>query len=246
MKAMILAAGLGTRLKQYTQNIPKPMIDIYGQPLLDINMKLLKQVFITNVIANLYYLPDIIINHVKHNSLYEDFSYKIENQLSGSAGGLLSCSSFFKDEQTFVVISGDILTDIQLSDLIVKHRYLNLKHGVICTMAIKEIDISETFQYGVVCDDSHGLVQQFQEKPDPQEALSTWINTGIYIFDKKIFEYIKPNEIQDFAKDIFPRLIELGLLGTYRMIDSYWNDIGTPEKYLKAIQDIKLGKVKVC
>ena len=243
MKAMILAAGLGTRLKQFTETKPKPMVDVGGQPLLDINMKLLRKAFITNVIANLHYLPNVVIDHEKDNQLYSGFDYVVEDELLGSAGGLLNCSNFFKGQECFIVMSGDILTNTSLAKLMTHHLSLHKKYGTVCTMAIKEVDISETSQYGVVCDDEHGRVMQFQEKPKPWVALNNYVNTGIYVFDKSIFRYIRPGKFQDFAKDVFPRLLEKDLLGAYRIGKDYWNDIGTPEKYLKAIEDMSNGEI---
>ena len=245
MKAMILAAGLGKRLKEYTKDKPKPMIDINGQPLLDINMKWLKANGITRVIANLYYLPKVIMLHALRSKLYKRFAYNVETELSGSAGGLYQCADFFIGEDYFLVTSGDLLTDIDIRDFAKQHVILNHKYGVLATMAIKEVDISETDQYGVVCDDEDNLVVRFQEKPKPEEALSNWINLGIYIFDKRIFKYIKQNQFQDFAKDVFPRLLEAGLIGTYHVKDAYWNDIGTPEKYQRALNDVKEGKINL-
>lgn len=245
MKAMILAAGLGTRLKEFTEIVPKPMIDINGQSLLDINMKLLKRAGITDVMANLYYRSEVIIDHVKDNPLYEGFNYTVEEDLLGSAGGLRNCSKFFKGEDCFVVLSGDILTDVFLPNMIMQHSLMHKAYGTICTIGVTEVDISETAQYGVVVDDEHGKVVQFQEKPKPKDALSTLVNTGIYIFDKSIFKHIKRNKFQDFAKDVFPKLLEQDLLSAFRIGKVYWNDIGTPEKYAKAVEDVQNGRVKL-
>lgn len=245
MKAMILAAGLGTRLGKLTETRPKPMMNIAGKPLLDHIMELLKSYNFTEVIANLHYLPDIIIDHIKDIPLYDNFEYIVENGLSGSAGGLLKCKDFFKDTENFLVISGDVLTNMNLAALYNAHLEYT-KRGAICTMALKAVDLHEVYQYGIVYSDLSDKVVKFQEKPIPEKAHSPWANTGIYMFNKKIFDYIEPNKFQDFAKDVFPKLLENeALYSRMTLRKVYWNDIGTLEKYTQALVDMEQGKVEI-
>jgi NDP-sugar pyrophosphorylase family protein len=155
----------------------------------------------------------------------------------GTAGGVRKCDWFLDD--TFVVISGDALTDINLGRLLAEHR----RCGALATIALKPVDNVE--QFGVVVTDETGRIVQFQEKPSPQEALSRTANTGIYIFEPDIFKMIPKGEFYDFGKQLFPYLVRIAAPFYGISIDEYWGDVGNIKTYRQANADVINGQVMV-
>lgn len=236
MKAMILAAGLGKRLGSLTEYTPKPLLPVDGKPVFDRLLESLVYSGFTDIIANTYYLARQFEKHMNSYSpeLYRALTLFREDELSGSAGALLKCEDFFKDEQDFLVVSGDIVTSLDFKSFMHKHK----RAGNLMTMAVYKVPKSQVSKYGVVvCDDNDNIID-FQEKPDVEDAKSTLINAGIYAFNRKIFEYIDYDKPQDFAKDVFQRLLLWRLSVQVYLIESYWNDIGSIEQYAKAQLDL--------
>jgi mannose-1-phosphate guanylyltransferase/mannose-1-phosphate guanylyltransferase/phosphomannomutase len=212
---MVLAAGLGTRLRPLTYEIPKPMVPVLDRPVMAHIIDLLARHSFDEVIANLHYFPDTIRDYFG-----ERLSYSYEDELLGTAGGVRGCGQFFGD-QTFLVISGDALTDIDLSALIARHRAA----GGIATLAVKRVH--DTREYGVVLHDRDGRVTGFQEKPEPAEALSDLGNCGIYVFEPEIFDHFPPSDFADWARDVFPALLERDVPFHIHETREYWNDVGS-------------------
>lgn len=240
-KAMIMAAGVGTRLDPLTQSIPKPLIPVANQPIMQLILKHLKKYGIKDVIANTHYLADLIQDRFSENSLGVNFNYIFESQLSGTAGGVKKCESFLSAEDHFIVVSGDALTDVNIDELVMKHKSCS----AIATMALKEIPQSEVSHFGVVVLDEEERVIEFQEKPSIEEARSNLVNTGIYVFDKRIFNYIPENTFYDFAKNVFPALMANNERLYAHVVEEYWNDIGTINQYKLSTHDVLNNKVKV-
>lgn len=240
LKAMIMAAGMGSRLEPMTLMFPKPLIPVMNVPLMDIILTQLSSIGIKDVISNTYYLSHQIINRYKDNDLGINFNYIKENKLSGTAGGVKKCQFFFDEGEDFLVMSGDVLTNVDIKKGIELHK----KSGAIATIGIKEIEHDKVSHFGVVVTDESGYITEFQEKPSVNEAKSNFINTGIYIFNYKIFDYIPENTFYDFAKDVFPKLLEEKQINTFE-VKEYWNDIGTIEQYKKSIQDVFNGICKI-
>lgn len=240
LKAMVMAAGMGSRLEPVTLCMPKPLIPIMNKPLMDIILTNLHSIGVKNVISNTHYLADQIINRYKNNKLGIKFNYIKEETLSGTAGGVKKCQFFFDKGEDFIVISGDILTNADLKKGIEIHK----KSGAVATIGVKKIPIERVSGFGVVVKDKDGYVTSFQEKPKVEEAKSDLINTGIYIFNYDIFNYIPEDTFYDFAKDVFPKLLEERQINTFE-IDEYWNDIGTIEQYKQSIQDVFNGKCDI-
>lgn len=240
LKAMIMAAGMGSRLEPVTLMLPKPLIPVMNRPLMDIILSQLASAGIKDVISNTYYLADQIIDRYKKNNLGIKFNHIKETELSGTAGGVKKCQFFFDEGEDFLVMSGDILTTVDIKKGIEIHK----KSGAIATIGIKQIENDKVSNFGVVVTDSNGFITEFQEKPSVDEAKSNLINTGIYIFNYKIFDFIPENTFYDFAKDVFPKLLENHQINTF-VVDEYWNDIGTISQYKQSIQDVFNGVCKI-
>ena len=236
-KAMIMSAGVGSRLDPLTKFVPKPLVPVANKPVMDILFEKLCSIGINDVICNTYYLADEIINRYSENKIGINFNYIKEETLSGTAGGVKKCQHFFNEGETFVVLSADGVTNADIEKGIKIHQDSN----AIATMGIKQIDKSQVSHFGVVVTDEKGFVQEFQEKPSIEEAKSNFINTGIYIFDYKIFDYIPENTFYDFAKNVFPNLLKEHAINTFE-VSEYWSDIGTLDQYKQSTQDLFNGE----
>lgn len=240
LKAMVMAAGMGSRLEPITLSMPKPLIPIMNTPLMDIILSDLRKIGVKDVISNTYYFADKIIDRYKKNNLGINFNYIKEDALSGTAGGLKKCQHFFDEGEDFIVISGDILTNADIQKGIEIHK----RTKAIATIGVKEIPHEDVPNFGVVVTDKSGYIKTFQEKPSLDEAKSNMINTGIYIFNYKIFDYIPENTFYDFARDVFPKLLKEKEINTFK-VDGYWSDVGTISQYKQAIQDVFKGLCEI-
>ncbi|HEY2181883.1 MAG TPA: NDP-sugar synthase [Solirubrobacteraceae bacterium] len=233
MKAMVLAAGLGTRLRPLTYEITKPMVPVLDRPVMEHILDLVDRFEFDGVIANLHYFPDSIREYFG-----ERISYRYEEELLGTAGGVRACAEFFGDE-AFLVISGDALTDIDLGAFVARHR----ESGGIATLSVKKV--ADTREYGVVLHDRAGRITGFQEKPSPAEALSDLGNCGIYIFEPEIFDYFPDRPFVDWAKDVFPTLLENDVPFHIHEIREYWNDIGSLGELRQGTFDALRGALRL-
>ncbi|MGE5390115.1 MAG: sugar phosphate nucleotidyltransferase [Deltaproteobacteria bacterium] len=235
---MIMAAGVGSRLMPLTLDIPKPMVPMANRPLMEIIIDELRDFGIGEMIANLHYHAGVIRDYFGDGSNFGvSIAYSPEKELMGTAGGVKLCEWFFDD--TFIIVSGDALTDIDLHALVTEHR----AKGALATIALKEV--LEVEQFGVVVCDDEGRIERFQEKPRREEALSNLVNTGIYVFEPEIFKYIPAHQFYDFAKQVFPQLIKSGAPFYGTCIDSYWCDIGSLGTYHQAHLDMLNGKMAI-
>ena len=236
---MLLGAGLGTRLRPITYELPKPLVPVLGRPVMSHILRLLARHGFEHVIANLHYFPDMIRDHFGDGSEFGlRLSYSYEEELLGTAGGVRNVRDFLGGE-TFLVISGDALTDIDLTALTNRHR----EAGGIGTLALKRID--DPSQLGVVILAEDGRIQGFQEKPDPAEALSDLGSCGIYVFEPEIFDYFPDRDFVDWAQDVFPALLEQDVPFHGHEIADYWNDIGSIGEFRQGNFDALTGKVRV-
>jgi mannose-1-phosphate guanylyltransferase len=250
MRAMILAAGLGTRLRPITHAVPKPMVPVLNRPVMEHIVRLLAGNGFTEAIANLYWFPETIEGHFGDGSEFGiDLSYSREEQLLGTSGGVRNAAGFLGD--SFLVISGDALTDIDLRAMAEFHE----SHDGIATLATKRV--ADTSQFGVAITGEDGRIQGFQEKPPAAEALSDLANCGIYMFRSAIFDYFPepgtskaasaedPDGFADWAMDVFPALLEGDVPFYSHEIDRYWNDIGNLDELRQGNIDALLGAVSV-
>ena len=239
IKAMVMSAGVGSRLDPLTKFIPKPLVPVANRPVMDILFEKLASIGVKDVICNTYYLADKIIERYEHNNSGINFNYIKEETLSGTAGGVKKCQFFFDKGSSFLVMSADGLSNADLKKGIEIHK----NSGAIATIGIKRISPEEVSHFGVVVTDENGFITEFQEKPSTNEAKSNFINTGIYIFDYKIFDYIPENTFYDFAKNVFPELLKAHAINTFE-VKEYWSDIGTLAQYRQSIQDLFNGECK--
>lgn len=238
-KAMIMSAGVGSRLDPLTRNLPKPLVPVANKPVMDILFEKLVSLGIKDVVCNTYYLADQIIDRYKTNDLGVNFNYIKEETLSGTAGGVKKCQFFFDEGETFLVLSADGLSNADIEKGLKIHK----TSGAIATIGVKQIAMEEVPHFGVVVTDKNGYITEFQEKPSIEEAKSNYINTGIYIFDYKIFDYIPENTFYDFAKNVFPKLLLDKAINTFE-VSEYWSDIGTLDQYKQSTQDVFDGVCK--
>jgi len=239
VKAILLAAGLGTRLRPLTYELPKPMVPILGRPVMEHIMRLMAQHGFDDVVANLHYFPDLIRDYFGDGSRQGiRLVYSYEEELLGTAGGVRNVRDHFGGE-TFLVISGDALTDIDLTAFWKRHK----EAGGIATLALKQVD--DPSQLGVVIVDDDGRIQGFQEKPAPGEELSNLGSCGIYMFEPEIFDYFPDEEFVDWANDVYPALLDQDVSFYGHEIAEYWNDVGSFEEYRQGNFDALEGKVKV-
>jgi mannose-1-phosphate guanylyltransferase len=251
MKAMILAAGKGTRVRPITYTTPKPMIPILQKPVMEFLVELLRNHGCDQIMVNVSHLAEEIENYFRDGQRFGvEIAYSFEGRIEngqlvgdaiGSAGGMRRIqdfSPFFDD--TFVVLCGDALIDLDLTAALEWHR----SKGSIATIVMKTVEPSEVSSYGVVVTDEEGRIQAFQEKPEVEDALSNNINTGIYIFEPEVLNYIPSNCVFDIGGDLFPKLVEMGAPFYGIAMDFQWVDIGRVPDYWHAIRSVLLGEVK--
>jgi mannose-1-phosphate guanylyltransferase len=231
MRAMVLAAGLGTRLRPLTYEINKPMVPVLDRPVMAHIVDLLDRHGFEETIANLHHFPQTIRDYFG-----ERLTYRTEQALLGTAGGVRGCAEFFGDE-AFLVISGDALTDIDLRAFAARHR----EAGGVATLAVKKV--ADTREYGVVLHDRAGRVTGFQEKPEPEEALSDLGNCGIYIFEPRIFDYFPDRPFVDWAQDVFPALLANDVPFHIHEVRDYWNDVGSLAELRQGTFDALRGEL---
>lgn len=251
MKAMILAAGKGTRVRPITHTIPKPLIPILQKPVMEFLLELLRKHGFDQIMVNVSHLAEEIESYFRDGQRFGvNIAYSFEGRIEegvligealGSAGGIRKIQDFnpFFDE-TFVVLCGDALIDLDLTKALELHR----QKGAIATVITKTISKELVSSYGVVVSDENGRIQTFQEKPSVDDALSNQINTGIYIFEPEIIDYIPPNQNFDIGGQLFPKLVEKGAPFYAVSMDFEWVDIGKVPDYWDAIRGVLLGTIK--
>jgi NDP-sugar pyrophosphorylase family protein len=246
MKAMVLAAGFGTRLRPLTDNIPKPLLPIAGCPRLVWNLLLLKRHGISEAIINLHYRGDQIVEALGDGSRYGmRLAYSHEPMILGTAGGIKQAEPYFENTPV-LVLNGDTLSDCDLTALLQSHRAAS----VLATLAVRED--SQAQQWGAVRLNADSRIVQIKgEPPVPNPASAgfssdpeaRYMFAGVHVLEPVVFEAISPG--QGSIIDVYTELLRRGLpLGGYRM-SGYWSDIGTPERYAAAEQDVLRGQLSL-
>ncbi|MCL2929861.1 MAG: NDP-sugar synthase [Trichodesmium sp. MAG_R01] len=251
MKAMILAAGKGTRIRPITYRIPKPMIPILQKPVMEFLVELLRKHGFDQIMVNVSHLAKEIENYFRDGQRFGvNIAYSFEGRIEdgnligealGSAGGMRRIQDFYPYfDDTFIVLCGDALMDLDLTTALQRHK----EKGAMATVIMKSIPREQVSSYGVVVTDETGRIQSFQEKPKVEEALSTNINTGIYIFEPEVLDCIPSGVEFDIGSQLFPKLVEIGAPFYGVAMDFEWVDIGKVPDYWQAIRDVLMGKVK--
>ena len=238
MKAIILSAGEGTRLKPLTESMPKVLLPINGKPMIEYTISWLKNYGITEIAINLHYLGNKIVEHLLDGKRYGvKIHYSREDTLLGTSGGVKKLQSYFTE--TFLVVYGDVLTNFSLNEMIEFHKDMES----VATLSL--IEMRNRKDVGRVLTDESGRIQSFIEKP----TTSKWMfgNGGIYILEPEIFNYI-PDGFSDFAADVFPNMIAQGasVYGHLLTYSTYLSDVGTIRRYYMANQDVKDGRISCC
>jgi NDP-sugar pyrophosphorylase family protein len=239
MRAMIMAAGLGTRLWPLTGLAPKPMAPVLNRPALYHILMLLRRHGIKEVVINLHYFPETVTSYFGDGTeLGMDVTYSVEGKLLGTAGGVKNNEAFL-GEGTFLVLSGDALTDVDLTSLVTAHHTA----GGLATLAVKEV--ADPSQYGVVVTGSGGRVTGFQEKPTAGSAHGRTCNCGIYVLEPTVLDRIPPGTFYDFGRQLLPEMVGAREAICAHRIREYWNDIGSLGEYRRANFDALAGLVRI-
>jgi len=234
MKAMILAAGEGTRLRPLTLTEPKVLLPVSGVPLIEYTLRWLKRYNITEVAINLHHLAAKVQSSLGNGARFGmKIVHSTEETLLGTAGGVKRMENFF--DGPFVVVYGDVLTDLDISAMYRFHR----DRKAVATLAVREMP--NPWEVGVVEMNDESRITGFIEKPPRGSEKNNLSSGGVYILEKRVLDYVPEEGFSDFAYDVFPRLIELGLpMYGYHLKDGdYLLDIGTAEKYKQANLDMK-------
>jgi len=238
MKAVVMAGGEGSRLRPLTSSLPKPLVPVAGRPIMEHILLHLRRHQLRDVVATVQYMGASIRNYFGDGSDQGvALTYSVEDSPLGTAGSVMLARPQLAE--TFVVISGDSLTDIDLGAAARFHR----ERKAIATIVLKPVP--NPLEYGVVVVDEGGAVQRFIEKPSWGEVISDLANTGIYILDPAVFEFFRQGEITDWSGDVFPKLLKEGEHVFGWIADGYWEDVGSHAAYVKANFDCLEGKVKV-
>ncbi|WP_137719650.1 sugar phosphate nucleotidyltransferase [Methylobacillus flagellatus] len=250
MKAMILGAGKGTRVRPITHDIPKPMIPLVRKPVMEYIVALLKQHGVTQIMVNTSHLAPVIEDYFRDGEQFGvQMAYSYEGSFVdgvatgcplGSAGGMKKIQDFsgFFDE-TFVVVCGDAWIDLDLTEALRIHR----EKKAIVSIIIREVPPEEVFKYGVVKLDDDGRILQFQEKPAPEQAVSNMANTGIYIFEPDVLDYIPSATEYDIGGQLFPALASAGKAFYGIVLPFQWLDIGNVQDVWTVTRSILEGEV---
>ncbi len=239
MKAVVMAGGEGTRLRPLTSSRPKPLVPILNKPCMQHTIELLKRYGITDIVVTLYYLADEIEGYFGDGSeLGVNLIYTVEDTPLGTAGSVKKAEEYLKDD-TFIIVSGDALTDLDVEKALAYHR----EKQSVATLVLQHVD--NPLEFGVVITDDNGRIRRFLEKPSWGEVFSDTVNTGMYILEPSIFEYMQPDKSYDWSQDIFPQILaeEKPMFGY--VLGEYWTDVGSLQQYRQAQYEMLGGQTRL-
>lgn len=238
MKAVVMAGGEGSRLRPLTVGRPKPMVPLVNKPVLGHILDLLKFHNITDVVITLQFMPTAIQDFFGDgSSMGMNLTYVVEESPMGTAGGVGNAARHL--DETFLVISGDALTDFDLSAILEDHR----RKEAMATLTLYHVP--DPSEYGVINTDDEGWITRFLEKPDWGTVISDRVNTGIYVLEPEILDYIPSTGSYDFSTQLFPQLLEEGIKLNGYVAEGYWCDVGNMAEYMRANADLLSGRVKL-
>lgn len=234
MNALLLAAGVGTRLRPYTDTCPKPMLPVAGQPILGYNLAMLAAAGVRDVAINLHHLPDVVRAYVGDGSAWGvRVRYSEERELLGTAGALVPVADLFASE-TFAIVFGDNINEIDLGDMVRAHR----ASGAVATVALWQRD--DVSNSGVADINANDRITRFVEKPRAGEMTSHWINAGVVVAEPALLDDVPRDRPSDLGRDVLPALAARGTLAGYRMTGNHWWFDGTAD-YERANHDERLA-----
>jgi mannose-1-phosphate guanylyltransferase / phosphomannomutase len=238
MKAVVMAGGEGTRLRPLTSNQPKPMVSIVGKPCMEHILELLREHGLTDVIVTVAFLPQAIRSYFgEGDTLGLNIGYSVEESPLGTAGSVRLAAR--RLDETFLVISGDALCDLDLTKLIEFHK----ERGAAVTIGLKSVE--NPLEFGIVVTDEEGRIERFLEKPSWGQVFSDTINTGIYVLEPEVLKHVPTDRPYDFSKELFPYLLEMGRPLYGYVMDGYWQDVGNLDQYRQANFDALDESVKL-
>jgi mannose-1-phosphate guanylyltransferase len=228
LKAVVMAGGEGTRLRPLTLDVPKPFIRVAGKPAMEYALDALVAAGIRDIIVTTFYKPERLIAHLGGGTrLGARIYYSVEDEALGTAGGVAKCLPL-TGEDTVVVLSGDVIADVNVKALVDAHK----RSGAVATMALTEVE--DPTEYGIVGLDATGRIVRFKEKPKAEEVFSNLVNAGIYVLEPAALREVPQGEPFDFSKQLFPRLLAAGKLLQGVRLDGFWMDVGRPADLLRA------------
>lgn len=229
MKAVIMAGGEGTRLRPLTSHRPKPLVPALNMPIMEHIVLLLKEHGIVDIVVTLHYLADEIEGYFGDGSEWGvNIVYSVEDTPLGTAGSVKQAEEFLRDD-TFIIISGDALTDINLDKAIKYHQEKKSLVSIVLS------HVPNPLEFGVVITDDSGHIRRFLEKPSWGEVFSDTVNTGMYILEPEILDYMEMGKNYDWSQHIFPQILSEGKpIYGYVMDDDYWCDVGNLNQYREA------------
>lgn len=235
-----MAGGFGTRLRPLTNNLPKPMVPMANRPIIDYIIDLLKKHSITDLTALLYFQPEVMTAHLGDGSRFGVNMDCITATVDlGTAGAVAWAMRRWKGRETTLVISGDVLTDLDITKAVEFHK----KKKSIATLVLTRVE--NPLPFGIVITDKRGKITRFLEKPGWGEVFSDTINTGIYILEREVLDFMPEGKEMDFGRELYPLLLEKKKRMYGFVAEGYWKDVGTLEEYRQANMDILQGRVKV-
>ncbi|HWC10620.1 MAG TPA: sugar phosphate nucleotidyltransferase, partial [Acidimicrobiales bacterium] len=238
MKAVIMAGGEGTRLRPLTSNTPKPLIPLVNRPMMDHIVRLLKRHGFDDIVVTLAFLPQSVRSYFGDGEEWGvRMVYATEETPLGTAGSVGNAKAEL--DEPFLVISGDVLTDIDIGAVVDFHK----DRGAMATIALKSVE--NPLEFGIVITRDDGSIERFLEKPSWGQVFSDNVNTGIYVLEPEIFDYIPEGKSVDFSDDVFPAILEAEKPLFGFVADGYWEDVGTLDAYVNAHRDALDGKVEI-
>src|SRR4051794_11554388 len=239
MKAGVMAGGGGTRLRPMTSSMPKPLLPVVNRPIMDHVLRLLRRHGLTEVVVTVQFLASLVRNYFGDGGdLGMSISYANEETPLGTAGSVKNAEEGLRDG-TFLVISGDAITDIDLTDLIRFHR----ETGAMVTVCLTRV--SNPLDFGITVLGEGGRVERFLEKPTWGQVFTDTVNTGIYVMEPEVFDFVAAGEEVDWSADVFPALLAAGAPVYGHVADGYWEDVGTHESYVRVQADVLNRQVEV-
>jgi NDP-sugar pyrophosphorylase family protein len=236
MKGMILAAGEGTRLRPLTLTQPKPMLPVGDRPLLAHIIAWLHRYGVREIGVNLHFKPETVTTYLGDGSAFGvHLTYSIESEIMGTAGGVKALEDLF--DETFVVVYGDILTTLNLDNVLAAHR----RRQAAVTVVLYRVP--NPCECGLVDMDAEQRIRRFVEKPPKEQVFTDLANAGVYILEPGVLGHIPEKRFYDFGRDLFPRLLEEGVPMYGFPTDEYLLDIGDPQKYAHAQRDWAEGRL---